>query len=50
MTAYGNVETAVEAMKAGAADYLTKPLHLEELHHKIETIRERHRLYAESPK
>jgi DNA-binding NtrC family response regulator len=48
MTAYGNVETAVEAMKAGAADYLTKPLHLEELRHKIETIRERHRLYVEN--
>ena len=48
MTAYGNVETAVEAMKAGAADYLTKPLHLGELHHKIETIRERHRLYVEN--
>src|SRR5512145_2320514 len=24
MTAYGNIETAVEAMKEGAADYLTK--------------------------
>jgi len=26
MTAYGTVETAVRAMKAGATDYLTKPL------------------------
>jgi DNA-binding NtrC family response regulator len=26
LTAYGSVESAVEAMKAGAADYLTKPL------------------------
>jgi two-component system response regulator HydG len=25
MTAYGSAESAVEAMKAGAADYLTKP-------------------------
>jgi DNA-binding NtrC family response regulator len=48
MTAYGNIETAVEAMKAGAADYLTKPLNLEELRHKIERIRERCRLYAEN--
>ncbi len=48
MTAYGNVETAVEAMKAGAADYLTKPLHLEELRQKIERIVEQHRLYAEN--
>jgi DNA-binding NtrC family response regulator len=48
MTAYGNVETAVDAMKAGAADYLTKPLHLEELLHKIQRIREQHRLYTEN--
>ena len=31
MTAYGNVETAVEAMKHGATDFLTKPLNLEKL-------------------
>ncbi|RJP31680.1 MAG: sigma-54-dependent Fis family transcriptional regulator [Phycisphaerales bacterium] len=31
MTAHGNVETAVEAMKAGAADFLTKPVDLKEL-------------------
>lgn len=48
MTAYGNIESAVEAMKGGAADYLTKPLNLEELRHKIERIRERFRLYAEN--
>src|SRR5512135_1580636 len=48
MTAYGNIETAVEAMKAGAADYLTKPLHLEELRQKIQRIVEQHRLYAEN--
>lgn len=48
MTAYGNIETAVEAMKAGADDYLTKPLHLEELLHKIQRICERRRLYAEN--
>jgi two-component system NtrC family response regulator len=48
MTAYGNVESAVEAMKAGAADYLSKPLHLEELLHKVERIGERHRLYMEN--
>jgi two-component system NtrC family response regulator len=48
MTAYGNIETAVEAMKAGASEYLTKPLHLEELRHKIERLRERHLLYVEN--
>ena len=31
MTSYGSVETAVEAMKQGAADYLTKPLNLDEV-------------------
>ncbi|MBC2593628.1 sigma-54-dependent Fis family transcriptional regulator [Ruficoccus amylovorans] len=31
MTAYGNVQTAVEAMKHGAFDFLTKPLNLEKL-------------------
>ena len=31
MTAYGSVETAVGAMKAGALDYVQKPMDLEEL-------------------
>lgn len=31
ITAYGEIESAVEAMKAGAADYLTKPLNEEHL-------------------
>jgi DNA-binding NtrC family response regulator len=31
MTAYGNVETAVEAMRGGAFDFLTKPVSLEKL-------------------
>ncbi|PWU04672.1 MAG: transcriptional regulator [Verrucomicrobia bacterium] len=31
MTAYGNVESAVEAMKRGAYDFLTKPINLEKL-------------------
>jgi len=31
MTAYGTVETAVEAMKKGAADYITKPFPMDEL-------------------
>jgi DNA-binding NtrC family response regulator len=31
MTSYGSVETAVQAMKEGAADYLTKPLNLDEV-------------------
>lgn len=31
MTAYGNVETAVEAMRRGAFDFLTKPVNIEKL-------------------
>ncbi len=31
MTAYGSVESAVEAMKRGAFDFLTKPLNIEKL-------------------
>ena len=31
MTAYGTVENAVQAMKFGAFDYLTKPVNIEEL-------------------
>jgi len=48
MTAYGNIESAVAAMQAGAADYLAKPLHLEELRQKIQRIRERCRLVEEN--
>ena len=31
VTAFGTVENAVEAMKAGAYDYITKPVNMEEL-------------------
>ncbi len=31
LTAHGTIETAIEAMKIGAVDYLTKPFDLEEL-------------------
>jgi len=36
LTAHGNVESAVEAMKAGATDYLTKPFDVEELKLSVE--------------
>ena len=36
LTAHGNVVTAVEAMKSGATEYLTKPFDLEELKLAIE--------------
>jgi len=31
ITAYGDIKTAVEAMKLGAADYLSKPFEFEEI-------------------
>ncbi len=48
MTAYGTIEHAVAAIKGGAADYLTKPLNLDELLHRIAQVRDRHRLLAEN--
>ena len=48
MTAYGTIETAVAAIKGGAADYLTKPLNLDELLHRIAQVRERQRLIMEN--
>jgi DNA-binding NtrC family response regulator len=47
MTAYGTVETAVQAMKDGAADYLTKPLDLEELLIRLARVAEQSRLRSE---
>ena len=35
ITAYASVETAVEALQAGAHDYLTKPLDMDELRFKV---------------
>src|SRR5271166_5711164 len=43
MTAYGTVQTAVEAMKAGAYDYLTKPIHPYELKTLVKRSLEHHR-------
>src|ERR1043166_3264414 len=36
MTAFGSVNTAVEAMKSGAFDYVQKPFEIEEMEVKIE--------------
>jgi len=46
MTAYATVETAVEAMKAGAYDYVLKPFDLDELELKVERGLEHRRLSA----
>jgi two-component system NtrC family response regulator len=47
LTAYGSIDNAVEAMKAGADDYLTKPFRLEELEHKVALLLQRQRAAEE---
>jgi len=48
MTAYGTVESAVEAMKAGAFDYLLKPIDLDHIEIILSKIEEKQRLIAEN--
>jgi DNA-binding NtrC family response regulator len=48
MTAHGSVETAVEAMKLGARDYITKPFNAQEVLLIIERVFEQQRLQAEN--
>ena len=48
ITAFGTIETAVEAMKEGAYDYLTKPIDLDELDLVIKKILERQQLLSEN--
>jgi len=38
MTAYGGIEEAVEAMKEGALDYLTKPVSVEQIERTVERL------------
>jgi DNA-binding NtrC family response regulator len=47
-TAYGSIETAVEAMRAGAYDYLTKPIDRERFPVTVEKALERRALAAEN--
>lgn len=44
MTGYGTIETAVEAIKRGAEDYLTKPFDREAVRKKVGRVMELHRL------
>lgn len=48
LTGQGTIETAVEAMKQGAYDFLTKPFPLGELEVVIQKAYERHRLQKEN--
>jgi len=47
VTAYGSVESAVEAIKVGADDYLTKPVDLYELRKRVTNLLEREQLREE---
>jgi len=48
ITAYGSPDSAVEAMKRGATDYLTKPFRIEEVKARIAGPLERRRLAREN--
>ncbi|MEA1927237.1 MAG: sigma-54 dependent transcriptional regulator [Candidatus Auribacterota bacterium] len=48
MTAYGTVDTAVEAIKEGAYDYLTKPINIDQLELLLSRALERRELEAEN--
>jgi two-component system NtrC family response regulator len=48
MTAYGTIETAVDLLKAGAFDYLSKPIDLDELENILSKIKERKHLIKEN--
>ena len=48
LTAFGNLETAVEAMKTGAFDFLTKPVDLNHLLAILDKAGEKHLLLAEN--
>ena len=48
MTAYGSIDTAVEAMRYGAYDYLTKPIDRERFPIVVDKALERHTLTTEN--
>jgi len=48
ITAYGTIETAVEAIKVGAIDYITKPVELDELLILANRVAERRQLLQEN--
>ncbi len=48
ITAYASVETAVRALKAGAFDYITKPIDPDELSHLVKRAVEQRRLRTEN--
>ncbi len=48
ITAYGTVEMAVEAMRRGAFDFVTKPVDLNVIRHQVRKAAEHHQLVVEN--
>lgn len=48
MTAYSSIDNAVAVIKRGAEEYLTKPINMNELKHKLEKIWERQQLLKDN--
>jgi len=48
MSAYGTIDTAIEAMKLGAYDYISKPFKTDEVHLALKKAEERERLKREN--
>ena len=48
VTGHGTIESAVQAMREGAADYLTKPLNIDELRTRVDKALERQALAREN--
>ncbi len=48
MTGFGTVETAIDAMKQGAYDYILKPFKVEEIVHVVQRGSEKKRLATEN--
>jgi two-component system response regulator AtoC len=48
MSAYGSIDTAIEAMKAGAYDYISKPFKPDEVYLALKKAEERERLKREN--
>ncbi len=50
MTGYADIQSAVQAMKLGACDYIAKPINPDELLKKMEEARKMHADHGSSPK